>query len=118
MPSIFPSFVPTIECQGVNLALLGTASQIGDHVDSTMVVDASRAINGNTANDHFDTQSVSITNRTSLPWWKVEWPYDILVKKVFIYNRGLAYTCDAECTARLSNAEVCLFDDGVVQEYD
>ena len=118
MPSIFPSFAPTIECQGVNLALLGTASQIGDHVDSTMVVDASRAINGNTANDHFDTQSVSITNRTSLPWWKVEWPYDILVKKVFIYNRGLAYTCDAECTARLSNAEVYLFDDGVVQEYD
>lgn len=84
-------------------------------MDKTGVVVASRAIDGNTANNHFDTLSVSITEKSDFPWWKVEFPYvyPILITKIVLCNRG-GEVCDKLCTFRLSNSEVRIMDDDVV----
>ena len=66
-----------------NLALNGTATQSGTQLNAS----ASRANDGNTAGDFWQTQSVSLTNWTNQAWWEIDLGAVGTIKAINIWNR-------------------------------
>ena len=71
---------------GKNLAPGGTATQSSEINNAVYASTAELAIQGN-ADDHFERNSCSHTDKQYEPWWKVTFKYDIIVSEVLIVNR-------------------------------
>ena len=82
--SFFVSQPQTSGCiETSNLALNGTATQSGVQLNAI----PDRAIDGNTAGDFWQTQSVSLTNWSNQPFWEVDLGQIGTIKDINIWNR-------------------------------
>ncbi|WP_139955776.1 galactose-binding domain-containing protein [Flavicella sediminum] len=93
--------VTSLNCDSVNLALLGEASQSSSRPNDGF---AANAIDDNTSGA-WANNSVTHTNTETNPWWKVELQAESSIGDINIFNRT-----DNCCKARLGNFTVYVLD--------
>jgi len=87
-----------------NIASLGSASQSSLYDGESL---PGNALDG-------DTSTTAITTLTNGAWWRLDFPDDVSITEIVIYNR---ISC---CQERLSGAKVLILDrnDGIIKQYN